>query len=125
MHKDYGKVLGELETQVMEIIWHAENPVSVRSVTEAIQKKRKIAYTTVMTIMGRLVKKGILVRKLDGSTYFYKPKLTRDQFMAKAVHNIFTTAVSTLGTEVVTHFAKEMQKLSPEKRKELLTILDK
>lgn len=120
-----GRALGELETKIMEIIWESSNSVSVREVHDYLTTKRRVAYTTVMTIMGRLVDKGLLVRKLQGAGYLYQPKLDRDQFVAKAVHKIFRTSVSTLGEEVATYFAKEIQKLSPKKRQELLKILDK
>lgn len=120
-----GKVLGELESKIMEIIWQQKKDViSVKDVAEILKKRRKIAYTTVMTIMTRLVEKNILVRHLSGSSYLYKPKVTKEQFIAKAVHGIFSTAVSTLGAEVLTHFIKEIEKINPKKRKQLLKMLD-
>lgn len=122
--KNAGKVLGELETEVMEIIWKVEEPVSVSDVVKVLSKKRKCAYTTVMTIMGRLVDKEVLTRKLHGTSYLYQPKVNREKFVASTVHNIFTTTVSTLGQEVVLHFAKEIQKVSPKKREELLKMLN-
>lgn len=122
--KNAGKVLGELETEVMEIIWKAENLVSVSDVVKALNRKRKSAYTTVMTIMGRLVDKGVLTRKLNGSSYLYQPKVNREKFVARSVHNIFTNAISTLGQEVVLHFAKEIKKIGPKRRQELLKMLD-
>src|SRR3989338_6043449 len=118
-----GKVLGDLESEVMEIIWGQKGAVSVKSVTEILSKRRQIAYTTVMTIMSRLVNKGVLVRHLSGTSYLYKPKVSKEQFIAKAVHGIFSSAVSTLGEEVLAHFIKEVQKISPKKRQELLKIL--
>jgi len=116
--------LGELERKIMEIIWESSGPVSVSDVARVISKKRKIAYTTVMTIMGRLVEKSILTRKLHGSSYQYLPKVSQEKFIAKSVHNIFTTAVSTLGQEAVTYFVKEIKKVNPKKRQELLKMLD-
>ncbi len=118
-----GKVLGELESEIMEIIWSGKDALAVKDITEILNKKRQIAYTTVMTIMGRLANKGLLVRHLQGTSYLYKPKFSREQFVAKAVHNIFSSTVSTLGEEVLTHFIKEIQKNSPKKRQELLKIL--
>jgi len=118
-----GKMLGELETEIMEIIWHQKDVISVKDVAEVLARKRKIAYTTVMTIMTRLVNKSVLVRHLNGSSYLYKPKLTKEQFIAKAVHGIFSTAVSTLGDGVLSHFIKEIQRISPKKRQELLRTL--
>ncbi|MDO8619417.1 MAG: BlaI/MecI/CopY family transcriptional regulator, partial [Candidatus Daviesbacteria bacterium] len=92
-------------------------------VTEILSKKRQIAYTTVMTIMTRLTNKSVLVRRLSGPSYLYKPKVTKEQFIARAVHGIFSSAVSTLGEGVLAHFIKEIQKINPKKRQELLKIL--
>lgn len=118
------KVLGELETEVMEIVWRIGKPISVSDVVKILNKKRNIAYTTVMTIMGRLVDKGILTRKIHGLSYLYQPKLSQEKFVARSVHNIFNSAISSLGQEAVTHFAEEIQKASPKKRHKLLKILN-
>ncbi|MBI2086140.1 BlaI/MecI/CopY family transcriptional regulator [Candidatus Daviesbacteria bacterium] len=119
-----GKVLGDLESEAMEIIWSQKGAVSVKTVTEVLNKKRQVAYTTVMTIMARLVNKSVLVRHLSGPSYLYKPKVSKEQFVAKAVHGIFSSAVSSLGEEVLVHFIKEIQKISPKKRQELLKVLE-
>lgn len=119
------KVLGELETEIMDIVWLHKKAISVKEVAETIRKKRKIAYTTAMTIMARLVNKGVLVRRLQGVSYLYKPKVSKDQFLAKTVHGIFSSVVSTLGEEVLTHFIKEIENIDPEKRRQLLKSLDK
>lgn len=118
-----GKVLGELEAEIMEIIWGQKDAVSVKLITKTLSKKRQIAYTTVMTIMARLVNKGVLVRHFSAPSYLYKPKVSKEQFVARAVHTIFSSAVSTLGEEVLTHFIKEIKKISPKKRQELLNTL--
>lgn len=120
-----GKVLGELESEIMKIIWGQKGEISVKDVAESLSKKRRIAYTTVMTIMARLVEKGVLIRRLNGPSYRYAPKVTKEKFIAKAVHGIFSASVSTLGEEVLTHFIKEIQKIGPKKRKQLLKILSK
>lgn len=119
-----GKILGELEKDVMEIVWQSNHPISVREVREVLSRQRKIAYTTVMTIMGRLAEKGVLTRKLKNSSYLYQPLMSQEKFIAKAAHRIFATAVSDLGEEVASYFLKEIQKLHPKKRQELLKILD-
>lgn len=117
------RVLGELESKIMEIIWRQKGVMSVKEVAKILSKKRQIAYTTVMTIMSRLVKKGVLVRHLSGLSYLYKPKVGKEQFIAKAVHGLFSSAVSILGEEALTHFVKEIQKINPKRRQQLLKIL--
>ncbi len=118
------RILGELESEIMDIVWREQAPIVVRDVTQKLQKKREIAYTTVMTIMGRLVEKGVLTRKLQGISYIYETKVTRDKFIANTVHHIFTSTVSALGEASAAYFVKEIQKLNPKKRQELVKILD-
>ncbi len=67
----------------MEELW-AQGEASVRSVMEKLNRRtsKQRAYTTYMTIMARLHKKGVLARRREGKTDFYAPKLGRDEFMA-------------------------------------------
>lgn len=124
-NKQTGQILGKLEKEIMEFLWDTDSPETVRDVVDTIRKRRKVAYTTIMTIMNRLVDKGVLIRKLSGSSYLYQPKVSRDRFVARAAHRIFATAVSNLGEEVASYFLKEIKKLNPKKRQELLEILSK
>src|ERR1700741_934673 len=75
--------LHELESEVMEQLW-SDGEASVRAVMEALNKRArpKRAYTTYMTIMARLHKKGVLERRREGKTDFYAPRLDRDDYMA-------------------------------------------
>src|SRR5437867_819922 len=74
--------LFELESEVMEEVWR-QGRTNVRAVMEALNKKRRKdrAYTTYMTIMARLARKGLLHREREGRTDMYWPKLTREQFL--------------------------------------------
>ncbi len=118
------RILGDLESEVMNIVWREQVPIAVREVAEKLQKKREIAYTTVMTVMSRLVEKGILTRKPRGASYYYKTAVPRDTFVANTVHRVFTTTVSALGEASAAYFIKEIQKLPSKKRRELVRILD-
>lgn len=64
--------LGELETEVMSIIWE-KGEATVQDVKEALAPTRPLAYTTVMTVMSRLAEKGMLVRHKEGRAYVYTP----------------------------------------------------
>ena len=66
----------ELELAMLKIIW-TENPLSVRQVRDALAPTRKLAYTSVMTIMNIMVRKGYLKRKKKGAGYLYQPRITR------------------------------------------------
>lgn len=120
-----GKVLGELESDIMEIVWQYKEPVSVKTVTQSLQKKRQIAYTTVMTIMGRLVEKGLLKRKESGKAYIYQPTYSKEKFLSRVSRQIIKNFIANFGEAVVAHFAQEVNKLVPEKRKQLHKLLKK
>lgn len=70
------KALGPLETQVMERVWEGPGPVSVREVHECLGGE--LAYTTVMTTLDRLFKKGLLKRRREGRGFLYVAAVTRD-----------------------------------------------
>lgn len=121
--KDYGKILGELETQVMKIVWRAQKPVSVSNVLQALSKKRTIAYTTIMTIMGRLTKKGLLKRQSVEKAYTYQPAYSKDTFLTRISRQIINNLVSSFGDTAIAHFAQELENIPSDKKQKLLKIL--
>jgi predicted transcriptional regulator len=66
-------MLGPLEIQVMEVVW-TFGESSVRDVVEKLESK--LAYTTVMTTLDRLYKKGLLDRHKSDRAFLYLPKLS-------------------------------------------------
>ena len=112
--------LHELETEVMEQLW-AEGEASVRAVTEALNKRARPqrAYTTYMTIMARLHKKGVLDRRREGKTDFYAPKLSREEYMASRARAQVDELVERYGDVALTHFAREVASLDPARRRAL------
>jgi predicted transcriptional regulator len=68
--------LGELERRAMEVVWQ-KRELSVRDLYDEL--KRRWAYTTLMTTLDRLHKKGILNRRKEGRAFFYSPRITRSQ----------------------------------------------
>ncbi len=76
--------LYDLEADIMDIVWSAQwERFAVRDVLEELQKDRKIAYTTVMTTVGRLHEKGLLEREKSGRKYLYWPVMGREEFHAR------------------------------------------
>jgi len=120
-----GKFLGELESDVMEVIWRSAGPVSVREVYVVLQKKRQIAYTTVMTIMGRLTAKGLLKRKDEGKAYQYLASYSKDRFLTNISRQIIKNFVSNFGETAIAHFASELEKIPTQKKQELVKLLKK
>lgn len=78
-------ILGELEQKVMEVLWHADGPRSVRDVHTVLSDARELAYTTVMTVLDRLAKKGTVERERDGRQWLYAPAQSRDSLIADEI----------------------------------------
>ncbi|WP_280352732.1 BlaI/MecI/CopY family transcriptional regulator, partial [Nocardia abscessus] len=74
--------LGELEKAVMDQLWSADEPQTVRQVHEALAARRELAYTTVMTVLQRLAKKNLVVQRRDDRAHRYAPVHTRDELVA-------------------------------------------
>lgn len=72
--------LGPLEERLLELLWRGGSERSVREVQEELGGE--LAYTTVMTTLDRLYKKGLLVRRREGSAFRYSPRLSREAFAA-------------------------------------------
>lgn len=120
-----GKVLGELESEVMEIIWQSSGSIAVRTVTQSLQKRRQIAYTTVMTIMNRLMDKGLLNRQQDGRVYLYSSAVSKDKFLSRVSHQIVKNLVASFGDIAIANFTKEIEKIPLAKRRKLIRQLKK
>jgi predicted transcriptional regulator len=83
--------LGRLESSLMDILW-ARGESSVRHVFECID--RPLAYTTVMTTLERLFKKGLLQRRKSGRAFLYTPGLTRTEWEQRRAGNLISTFLS-------------------------------
>ncbi|GAB3706372.1 BlaI/MecI/CopY family transcriptional regulator [Mariniluteicoccus flavus] len=78
-------ILGELEQKVMDVLWHAAGAQSVREVHGVLTGTRDLAYTTVMTVLDRLARKGLVERERDGRQWIYVPAQSRETLVADEV----------------------------------------
>ena len=74
-----GQVLGDLESTVIRAVWDSPDS-SARQVLESFSGRRNLAYTTIVTVLDRLYKKGLLKRRKEGKAFLYSPRLTREEF---------------------------------------------
>ncbi|HPZ07226.1 MAG TPA: BlaI/MecI/CopY family transcriptional regulator [Candidatus Eremiobacteraeota bacterium] len=117
------KALGFLEADIMEIIWE-KGKLSVREVFEIIKNKRDIAYTTVMTTMDRLYKKGILSRKKIVKGYTYWPKVTEKRLEKHIIRETLKGLFSDMKEPVMSYFANSEEPEDIEIIKSFATIID-
>ncbi|AWS43794.1 BlaI/MecI/CopY family transcriptional regulator [Streptosporangium sp. 'caverna'] len=101
--------LGDLESTVMERLWSYHRSASVRDVLEDLRREREIAYTTVMTVMDKLHKKGLLRRKAVGRAYVYETVASREAYTADLMRSSLASGGNQAATLV--HF---LERLTPE-----------
>ena len=100
------RALGDLETQVMRKIWARSCPVTVRDIVGDLERDRRIAYTTVMTVMDNLRKKGWLRRHQDGRAYLYEPAVSSEEYSAGIMREALAGSRDRAGT--LTHFIGDL-----------------
>jgi predicted transcriptional regulator len=112
--------LHELESEVMEQLWRSGES-TVRTVMEVLNDhaEKPRAYTTYMTIMARLHKKGLLSRRRAGKTDYYAPVYARDEYMALRAQSEVVALVDQYGDVALSHFAQQMAGLDPARRRAL------
>lgn len=84
------KVLGDLEAEIMELIWErpGDQRTTVREIFELLYERRHVAYTTVMNTMVRLTKKHLLRVEKQDKAYVYIPTTTQQEFISRFVDRI-------------------------------------
>ncbi len=118
MAKENIKILGELESEIMDIVW-MNDQASVRFVLLKLEKSRKIAYTTVMTVMARLYDKGILKRKMDKSgAFIYIAVKDKKSFLANASEKIIKNFLKQYGEVAVAQFVDVLETYNPKQSEE-------
>ena len=90
--------LGALEREVMTIVWKT-GEVNVRGASE--QLASPVAYTTVMTTMDRLFKKGLLARRKDGRAFLYRATVTEQELEGAVASELVTSLLQRDGTEAL------------------------
>jgi predicted transcriptional regulator len=117
-HDEKRQVLGPLESEVMEILWGANEPLNVPEVLSRLNADRspQLAYTTAMTVMSRLADKEILRRRRQGRGYVYEPAVSDSA--AIAVRNVLRDH----GDAALAYFLEEAR-ADPKARRRLERLL--
>jgi BlaI family transcriptional regulator, penicillinase repressor len=109
------------ELAIMDVVWD-RGKATVRDVHDALSRRRKVAYTTVMTLMNILATKGHLTRRLDERAYVYSPTRPRHQVVARLVSD-FVDRVFSGSAQPLLHLVKH-EKLTAAERAELRRLID-
>lgn len=113
-------LLGELETAIMRVLWATPQPLTVRAVFEVLVEDRQLAYTTVMTVLDRLAKKGVVLREPQGRAWLYRPAATEAAMIADEMQSLIAEA----GDEANVVLAQLIDGLTPTQRAHVARVLN-
>jgi predicted transcriptional regulator len=97
---------GDLEAVIMDRLWQRGRPMLVRDMVEELSGDRPLAYTTVMTVMENLHRKGWLRRERDGRAWRYEPTGSRSGYTAALMNDALAT--SSDRRTALAHFVMQM-----------------
>jgi predicted transcriptional regulator len=97
------QVLGELEAEVMNLLWQRPNQTVVE-VEDRLRRKRQIAHTTVLTTLDRMHRKGLLKREKEGKAFVYAPSYSREQFEQGLAQEVLGALLGGMGEPVLSTF---------------------
>lgn len=103
--------LGELERAVLECLW-SEGELSTPDVYERVGRPRGLAYTTILTVLQRLARKGLTLRKEVGKGHVHSPTLNRTEFARRRGEDL-ASLVTELGAAGIAAFFAEAERLDP------------
>jgi len=96
------------ELELMKAVWQ-RGSATVRDVYEALLEKRRIAYTTVMTMLNVLEKKGHLVKRAHGRSYVYEPARSKQRVLGAMVREFVERVFDGSAEPLLVHLIEERQ----------------
>lgn len=115
--------LTEQELEIMKVVWDCDQ-VTVRDVYEALLGKRKVAYTTVMTMMNILEQKGHLAKTQEDRAYVYRPTKPRNQVIRGMVREFVNRVFNGSAEPLLLHLVED-RKLSEKDIDEIRALIRK
>jgi predicted transcriptional regulator len=109
---------GSLEHEVMAALWAADEPMTPGHVQRALDAD--LAYTTVMTILTRLHRKGLVKRARVGRAYAYSPAERAEEHAAQAMTDLLAR-----GTDTAAVLSRFVERLGPDDEDVLRGLLER
>lgn len=113
------------EAAIMRVVWDAGEPVTVRYVYETLRKKKKIAYTTVMSVMSKLAKKGFLKQDKSTTAYIYSATLSDTEVAGNILDAVVDKVLDGASEPMISRLLGSKKKLSPQELEKLEALLKK
>ena len=119
--KNSKQKLTDVELEIMQVVWKLEGG-TVREVHESLNKRRPLAYTTVMTMMNILEEKGHLTRCKQGRAYRYRPVRPKSQVISGMIDDFLGRVFDGSAQPLLLSLIKD-RKLSEEDLEEIARLI--
>ncbi|OGK21388.1 hypothetical protein A3C23_01205 [Candidatus Roizmanbacteria bacterium RIFCSPHIGHO2_02_FULL_37_13b] len=117
------KPLSKLELEIMEIIWEY-GECTIRDVVNKMSKTKTLAYTTIATIITRLIKKGTLKKQDEKFSATYVPTLSKEDMSKTVAQTFLTKFIRSFGDAAIASFAQSVDRLPKKKKEYFLKLLN-
>lgn len=118
------KVLGDLEARIMQVMWDIGRPAPARHVHERIARDHTVAIHTVITVLNKLVEKGLLRREKRDELLHYEAALTEADFRAQASRQVVEGILSFGPDAVTASFVDVLAERAPGQLAELGRLIE-
>lgn len=107
------RFFGPLEAKIMEILWDGSEMV-IKDVQQKLEREKKVSFNTVMTVMNRLVDKGIITKRTEGRVSLYKPVLSKSDFLESQSKELTHELIEEFGSVAVSHMLDALEEADQE-----------
>lgn len=119
------KVLGDLEARVMRAVWELGRPAAARVVHERVAREHDVAIHTVITVLNKLVEKGLLRREKRDDLLHFEPTLSEAEFRSQASRQVVEGILSFGPDAVTASFVDVLAERDPGQLAELARLIEK
>ncbi len=115
-------IFGELEAKIMEILWEM-GPLKGKIIHQEITKEKKLAYTTILTVLDRLSKKGFIEKIQKPHSIIFIPTVKKEEFKKFLVKQLINSAVNISNELAISTFADTFSKIDPKELEKISKLI--
>lgn len=122
--KKLSRPLGDLEIEIMKVLWQKEEATG-KEVWEDVKTTRKAALTTVLTVIERLLKKGLIGKSKFEGPFVYRPLLRKEDFTRDVSGKLLRDYMEISSTSLIASFVDTLAEIDPAGIERLTEFIEK
>lgn len=117
------KILGPLEKELMQILWRASDKLTGREIFESLRAHRRVAYTTVLTVLERLGPKDLVLKEKVDGRYLYSAVVSEEELTAEVSHEVLKGLLELSPTQTVAAMVDLLDQNNPSELQALMDLI--